>query len=47
MILVLRPFKNVEHFNPSTLGASQLEEVKTNSVNQSLDKAISMMVNYQ
>ena len=26
MIVVLRPFKNVEHFNPSTLGVSNFDE---------------------
>jgi len=28
MIVVLRPFKNVEHFKPSTLGVSQFDEVR-------------------
>jgi Phosphatidylinositol-4-phosphate 5-Kinase len=47
MIVVLRPFKNVEHFKPQTLGAGTFEEVKSGEDNPSIDKAISMMVNYQ
>jgi hypothetical protein len=46
MIIVLRPFKQVEHFNPSHLGTSQFEESKVGE-GPGFDKAISMMVNYQ
>jgi len=28
MIVVLRPYKHVEHFKPSTLGTSAFDEVK-------------------
>jgi hypothetical protein len=28
MIIVLRPFKNVEYFNPLTLGVGAFDEVK-------------------
>ena len=38
MIVVLRPFKHVEHFKPSTLGVSQFDDVRGDDNEAALSK---------
>ena len=41
MIVVLRPFKIVEHFKPSTLGVSTLDEVRNEDRGSSFSRIVS------
>lgn len=40
MIVVLRPFKNIEHFKPSTLGVSQFDDVSNGDLEAASTKRL-------